>query len=104
MSAKTIIVSYNVVPPIAGNLLSTLQSMPTNVQMVDDVAYSLSWTGAPFGTFTFQCSNDYTPGTFPNDYPLFAGNWVTYTLSNTITASGTPDAAFVDLPLIGAKW
>lgn len=104
MAAKSYIKPYNVVPPVPGNMLSTLQSNPTNVSGMDDVGYSMSWTGAPVGTFTFQCSADYQPGLAPTDYPINAGTWTTYTMSNTITAAGVPDNAFADLTLISAPW
>lgn len=104
MSAKTILRPYNVVPPVAGNMASPIQSLPTNTQTLDDVGYSLAWTGTPVGTFTFQCSADYSPGTFPSDYPQNAGTWTTFTTSSSITASGTPDNAYVDLTLISAPW
>lgn len=102
MSAKTLLIPYNVVP--AGNMVSQIISPPTAVKMTDDIGYSLAWTGAPNGIFSFQCSADYTPGSFPSDYPLNAGTWTNITLSTIITASGTPDNAYVDLQLISAPW
>lgn len=104
MSAKTILKSFNVVPSVAGNMATTLTSPPTNVQMIDDVGYSLSWTGTPTGAFNFQCSADYSPGLSPDQYPINPGTWTTMTLSTNITASGAPDNAFVDLTLISAPW
>lgn len=104
MSAKTILIPYNVVPPVAGNMATTLTSPPTSVKMLDDVGYAFSWTGAPVGTFNIQCSADYRPGQFPDEAPQFAGTWTTMTLSTPITASGTPDNAYADLTLISAPW
>ena len=105
MSAKTILVPYNVVPPVPGNMLSTLVSFPTKIQLEDVAGYSLSWTGAPVGTFSFQCSADYTPNApFPSDYSASAGTWTNITLNNTIAAAGTPDNAYVDLQLVSAPW
>jgi hypothetical protein len=104
MSAKTILVPYNVVPPVAGNMGSILQSFPTKVQMEDTIGYSLSWTGTPTGIFTVQCSADYSPGTFPSDYPINAGTWTNITLNAPIVASGSADNGYVDLQLISAPW
>lgn len=104
MSAKTILKPYNVVPPVAGNMATTLTSAPTNTQLIDDAGYAFSWTGTPTGTFNIQCSADYTPGTFPSDYPTNPGTWTTITLTTPITASGGPDNAYVDLTLISAPW
>ena len=105
MSAKTILVPYNVIPPIAGNMLSILVSLPTKVQMEDVIGYSLNWSAGATGTFSFQCSADYTPNApFPSDYSASAGTWTPITLNNTITASGTADNAYVDLQLLSAPW
>lgn len=105
MSAKTLLIPYNVVPPLAGNMVSTLASLPTNIKTIDDIGYSLQWSGAPTGTFSFQCSADYTPSApFPSDYPTTAGTWTEITLSNPIVATGTADNAYVDLKLISAPW
>src|SRR5271166_2510462 len=102
MSAKTILKPYQVVSN--GNMSTTITSNPTNVQMIDNAGYSLAWTGVPVGTFSFQCSADYTPGTYPSDYPANPGTWTTMTLSANITASGSPDNAYVDLTLLSAPW
>lgn len=104
MSAKTILKSYNVVPPVAGNMATTLTSAPTNVQMIDDAGYSLAWTGTPVGVFNIQCSADYNPGTPFTDYSANPGTWTTITLTTPITASGVPDNGYVDLTLISAPW
>lgn len=102
MSAKTILRPYQVLS--AGDMSTSITSAPTNVQMIDNAGYSLSWSGTPVGAFSFQCSADYTPGTFPSDYPVNAGTWTTMTLSANITASGSPDNAYVDLTLLSAPW
>ena len=104
MAAKNRLQPYNVVPAASGNMLSTLQSPPTNISGLDDVGYSLSWTGTPNGTFTVQVSLDYSPGLAPTDYPINAGTWSTLTLSTAITASGSPDNAFIDVTLVSAPW
>lgn len=104
MAAKSYIKPYNVVPPVPGNMLSTLQSNPTNISGMDDVGYSGSFTGAPVGTFSVQASVDYQPGLAPTDYPINAGNWVTLPLNAAVTASGSPDNFFIDITLISAPW
>lgn len=104
MAAKNRLEPYNVVPPLAGNMVSTLQSLPTNISGMDDVGYSLAWTGTPSGTFSVQVSLDYHPGQNPTNYPMYAGTWTTIPLNSTVTASGTPDNAFIDVTLISAPW
>jgi|ERR1700677_351282 len=104
MAAKNRLQPYNVIPPIAGNMLSTLQSNPTNISGMDDVGYSGSFTGAPVGTFSVQASVDYQPGQNPTDYPMNAGTWTTLPLNGTVTASGSPDNFFIDVTLISAPW
>jgi hypothetical protein len=104
MAAKNRLQPYNVVPPVTGNMLSTLQSNPTNISGMDDVGYSGSFTGAPVGTFSVQASVDYQPGLAPTDYPINAGTWTTLPLNGTVTASGSPDNFFIDVTLISAPW
>lgn len=102
MSAKTILRSYQVVTN--GNMNSNITSPPTNIQMLDDVGYSVAWTGTPTGTFSVQISADYTPGTYPSDYPANPGTWTTLTLSNPIAATGSPDNGYIDMALLSAPW
>ncbi len=104
MAAKNRLEPYNVVPPVAGNMASTITSSPTNISGMDDVGYAGNFTGTPVGTFSVQVSLDYSPGKAPNDYPINPGNWTTIPLNSTVTASGSPDNFFIDVTLISAPW
>lgn len=84
--------------------LSSLTTSYTNIQGLDNVGYQVVFTGAPVGTFSVQISADYQPGKSPNSNPINAGNWITLPLSPAITASGSGDAAFIDLNQLGAPW
>ncbi len=83
---------------------ATLTSAITATQMVDNIGYQLTWTGSPTGTFAFQISQNYEPGRSPNSEPANAGDWVTLTVSPAITASGSPDTAYVDLNQMSAPY
>jgi len=83
-----------------GNMTSTLISLPTIIQKLSRVSYSVSFTGSPTGTFTVQVSNDYVQN--PDGSAKVAGNWVTVPLSATASATGAPDIGFIDIDDIAA--
>lgn len=103
MAAKTFIKPFNVL--LNGDMSqASLTSAITAIQLVDNIAYQMVWTGAPVGTFAFQVSQDYEPGKGPNSEPANPGNWITLPVTPAIIASGSPDIAFVDLNQMGASY
>lgn len=102
MSAKTFIKPYKIVTD--GDMSASITSPVTAVQMVDNIAYQLNFTGAPVGTFSFQVSMDYEPGVGPNSEPRNPGTWITLPVTPAIVASGAPDSAFVDLNQQGTSY
>lgn len=83
---------------------ASLTSAITAVQMVDNVAYQIDFTGAPVGTFSVQVSINYEPGRGPNSEPANPGTWVDLTLDPAIIASGSPDTAFIDINQTGSAY
>lgn len=85
-------------------MTSNITSLPTNIQGTDNCGYQVNFTGAPVGTFGIQISQDYQPGTSPNSPPANPGNWISLPLNPAITASGSPDIAYIDLNQMSAPW
>jgi hypothetical protein len=83
---------------------SSITSLYTNIQGLDNSGYHINFSGAPVGTFSVQVSGDYQPGKSPNSNPVNPGHWITLPLSPAITASGSPDSAFIDLNQLAAPW
>lgn len=85
-----------------GNMAGNLISLPTIIQKLSMVSYSLSWTGStPIGTASVQVSNDYSQnsdGSVRN-----AGTWTTIYLnvngtpSQTIPITGNTGNGFIDV-------
>lgn len=84
--------------------LSSITSIYTNIQGLDNIGYQIGFSGAPTGTFSVQISMDYEPGKAPNSKPVNAGNWISLPLSPAIIASGSPDNAYIDLNQMSAPW
>lgn len=83
---------------------SSIVSLITDIQGMDDVGYQVNFTGTPTGTFSIEISMDYQPGTSPNSAPANAGNWITLPLSTPVVASGSGDVAYIDLALLSAPY
>ena len=80
---------------INGDMSGNVISVPTILAQKSGAGYDVIWTGAPVGTFSIEISNTYAinaEGNVSNP-----GNWTPVTLSSSITASGTPDNAFINL-------
>ena len=77
------------------SMSATVHSPATIIGFVSGASYDLAWTGSPTGTFSVELSNTYSlnaDGTVNN-----AGQWTPVALSSPITASGSPDNAFINL-------
>lgn len=76
---------------MTGNIISKVSFK----HQIPAVNYSFDWTGSPVGVFSVQISNDYSEN--PDGTVKNAGHWTTLPLTSTITATGTPDNASVDI-------
>lgn len=78
----------NVLTPIHsivnGDMTTTLTSLITNIQYLDNVCVQLNFTGTPTGNFYVQTSLD-------------GLNWINLNLSPTPLASGSADQILLDL-------
>jgi hypothetical protein len=98
---KTSITRFQVISngSAAGNLTSAI----TNIETLDNIGYQINITGSPSGTFYPQVSADYAQDN--NGNVLNAGNWVSLTLSPSLTvASGSPNVLYADLNQLSAPW
>lgn len=103
MSRKQFLKPYQLIT--SGDMSqASIISPVTDIQGLDNVGYQVNFTGAPVGTFSVEVSMDYQPGTSPNSPPANAGNWIPVTLSTPVTASGSPDNAYIDLALLSAPY
>lgn len=79
----------------AASMATSLTSEVTILNQKSGAGYDLKWTGAPVGTFSVEISNTVTLDAEGNvNSP---GAWTPVTLSSPITASGSPDNAFINL-------
>lgn len=99
-NSKNVLLPFAVVA--AGDMSASITSPPTNVQYLDNIIYTFVWTGSPTGTFAFQVSEDYQPGT--GGTVINAGTWIPLTLSATIAATGGADNALIDLNQLPGSW
>jgi hypothetical protein len=90
--------------PVVTNhsMTSTFTSLPTNMQQVSELSYDIVWTGAPTGTFNVQVSNTYTQD--PNGNVINPGSWNNVVLSQTVSASGSPGSAFINVAEMAGLW
>ncbi len=85
-----------------GDMSANINSLITNIQQIPYVSYSVSWTGAPVGSFSVQVSNDYELNSAGQ--VLNAGTWDTLPLTNPVTASGSAGNGFIDIRGTSAAW
>jgi hypothetical protein len=69
---------------VSGDMTANVTSVVTNIQYEDNVAISLSWIGAPTGTFAVQGSVDQV-------------SWDPIPASPPVVAAGAPDTAIFDI-------
>lgn len=81
---------------------ATVTSAVTNIQFHDNIGIELVWTGTPTGSFAVQVSANYDQD--QNGNVLNSGNWVSVTLSPTVSAAGSADSAYIDLNQLSAPW
>lgn len=91
--------SYNLLNPfhfiVNQSMASTSTSGIVEIKEQDNIGIQLNWTGAPVGTFDVQISIDHAQDA--NGNVTVAGNWISLPLSPGISASGSPDSAYIDL-------
>ena len=80
---------------VNASMAQTITSLPTILNQKSGAGYDISWTGTPTGTFSVEISNTYTVDSEGNTSN--PGKWTPVTLSTSITASGSPDNAFINL-------
>lgn len=105
MSLKNIVPVFQVFSPGLANqtMASTnvLTSAITEITRKDNIAYELSWTGTPTGTFTVQGSISYNPGNPQSGGGANAGVWTTITVTdqngNAPAAAGAPGQVLMNL-------
>lgn len=83
---------------------SSIISSVSNIEFLDNIGVQLVWAGSPTGQFEVQVSMDYDQDN--NGNVINAGNWVSVTLSNSLTyvstAVGSP--IYIDLNQLSAPW
>jgi hypothetical protein len=95
-------------PEVVANALSmstTGSSLPSNINQISAIGYTVTWGSGASGTFTVEVSNDYVPsppGVVPNDPD--SGTWVALTLSTPVATTGTAGSAYIDIVGISAAW
>lgn len=89
---KTVVQPFPVITGATMTGTATITSPVTDILYKDNVAYAVSWTGNPVGTFQVQGSVDYKPGLPQSDVggPQNNGTWTTVP---AVDASGNPPAA-----------
>jgi hypothetical protein len=108
---NTIPVFQNFSPALANNQMTGTQAItspPTEISLKDNIAYELTWTGTPVGTFAVQVSIDYNPGNTQSKGGYDPGTWqnlpLTDTNGNPLVASGSPGQIFMNLTEICFPW
>jgi hypothetical protein len=87
---------------INGDMSGNITSAPLETKLQDNIGIQLNWTGTPSGTFGFYVSMDYAQDAFGN--VTNPGHWIQLPVNPTITASGVPDQAYVDLNQLSAPY
>lgn len=101
MSTRTTLRPYTVIA--AQPMVSSITSVPTILQSLSMLSYSVSWSGtSPVGTLSVQVSNDYSVG--PDGHTVVnAGTWTSLVMSvggspsSSIAVSGNSGTAFIDI-------
>lgn len=88
----------------AADMSTTITSEAVETQLQDNIGIQLNWSGAPVGSFTFQVSMDYAVNKIGAGEVTNPGHWTTLTISQAITASGSPDTAYVDFNQLSAPF
>ncbi len=98
--------SYNLLNPVhiiaSTSMGASITSAAVETRLQDNIGVQLHWTGTPVGTFTVQISMDHLQDA--NGNIQVPGHWITLPLSPSITASGSPDDAYIDLNQLSAVY
>lgn len=98
--------AYNLLAPfhvvVAQSMASSFNGAPVECENQDNVGFQLNWTGTPTGTFGVQISIDHKQDAQGN--VTVAGNWITLPLNPSISATGSPDSAYIDLNQMSASY
>jgi hypothetical protein len=91
---KDVLKPYKIIT--AGNMsASSITSLATNIQYLDNICLEMVFTGSPTGTFSVQGSVDYQQDA--NGNVTNTGNWVPITLSPAPVASGSAGSILIDM-------
>lgn len=85
---------------VSGDMTTSITSLVTDVQFLDDLAYQFTWSGAPVGNFQIQVSANHSEDFVGN--VLVAGNWVPLTVTywnGTVFVTGTTIPTTVGSPI-----
>lgn len=86
---------------------STVSSLISSIQFLDEIGLQWNWTGSPVGNFQVLVSADFDPN------ENIAGNWIPilftyYTGSALVTSTQIPTTMgspyYIDLPLLSAPY
>lgn len=98
--------SYNLLQPVKiisqGDMSASITSPAVEIKSQDNVGVQLHWTGTPTGAFDIQISSNHRQDAEGNIQ--VPGNWISLVLNPTITASGFPDDAYIDLNQMSALY
>lgn len=75
MSESRPVLTANTIKPLinAVSMVTSITSIPTNINRISGISYDVSWTGTPTGTFTVQVSNTYVQN--EDGSTAVIGNW-----------------------------
>lgn len=111
MTLKAVVPVYQVFNSTTGQAMTgtaVLTSLPTEITRKDNVAYELSWSGTPTGTFVVQGSVSYNPGTPQSGGAVSAGVWTTLVVTdqngNAPVASGAAGQILMNLNELSFPW
>lgn len=81
---------------------SSLTSLATNIQFMDNVCIQLVWTGTPSGAFTIQGSLTHQQDSQGNI--INAGTWTDLSLSPAPVAAGSASSILIDMNQLSFPW
>lgn len=96
MSSRPLLAPFSVITN--GDMSGNLTSLPTIVQMLPGISYSLVWTGTPTGSFSLQGSNDYVFNAITG-HIINPGTWIDLPLSVSPAAAGVADNGLIEVLL-----
>lgn len=79
-----------------GSMATSLTSTVTSIGQISQIGYTISWTGAPVGSFDIQVCNN-AQFNSSGAYISGSGSWVSLPLTPAISAAGTADSGYADV-------